>query len=160
MSFKLPRAGKLYGLMALACFGSLGAALLAQYQLNMQPCPWCVLQRLIFLVIGFIALFGALAGGGMLRAFTSLLIAALGAAGAAAALWQHFVAAKSQSCNFTLADRIVGWFKLDETLPSVFEVRANCADAAVNLLGLPFEFWSLGLFVALAVLAIVAMRAR
>jgi disulfide bond formation protein DsbB len=31
----------------------------------------------------------------------------------------------------------------------VFAPRASCADAAVDLLGLPYEFWSLGLFAVL-----------
>ena len=67
----------------------------------------------------------------------------------AAALWQHFVAAVSSSCNLTLADRIVSGLRLDGLLPEVFEARASCADATVQLLGLPYEFWSLGLFMLL-----------
>jgi disulfide bond formation protein DsbB len=34
-------------------------------------------------------------------------------------------------------------------------VTASCADAAVAIFGVPYEFWSLGLF---AVLGAVAMR--
>lgn len=160
MSGRLPRAGKLYSLIALACGAAIGVALFAQYRLNMQPCPWCVLQRLIFIVIGLMALFAAFGGGRMLRLVSSVLMALLAAGGVAAALWQHYVAAQSQSCNLTWADRIVGGLRLDVTLPSVFEVRASCADAAVKLLGLSFDFWSLGLFAVLGVMAIAAMRSR
>jgi disulfide bond formation protein DsbB len=32
-------------------------------------------------------------------------------------------------------------------VPEVFQARASCADAAVALLSVPYEFWSLGLFV-------------
>ncbi|MDE2593736.1 MAG: disulfide bond formation protein B, partial [Burkholderiales bacterium] len=62
----------------------------------------------------------------------------------------HFVAAKSASCNLTFADKVIGTFGLDVRWPDMFEVRANCADAAVNLLGVPYEFWSLALFAMLA----------
>ena len=36
-------------------------------------------------------------------------------------------------------------------LPDVFEARASCADAAVSLLGVPYEFWSAALFAAIGV---------
>lgn len=144
--------------IAAACLASLAAALLAQYRLDMQPCPWCILQRLIFLLIGAAALLAAFAGT-LLRRVLGLLMVPLALAGAAAALYQHFVAAKSSSCDLTLADRIIRTLRLDSLLPSVFEVRGSCADAAVDLLGVPFEFWSLALFVLLAVGALVLARA-
>jgi disulfide bond formation protein DsbB len=81
---------------------------------------------------------------------SGLALAAMSLAGVAAALWQHFVAAHSTSCNLTLADRIVGATGLGEALPQVFAAYASCADAAVRLAGLPYEFWSGALFVALA----------
>ena len=74
----------------------------------------------------------------------------------AAALYPHFVAAKSQSCNLTLADRIVSGLGLDHALPAVFQVVASCADAAVSLAGVPYEFWSLLLYAGLAVAAVRA----
>jgi disulfide bond formation protein DsbB len=43
-------------------------------------------------------------------------------------------------------------------LPEIFQPRASCADAAVKLLGLPYEFWSLGLFALLALLAVRLLR--
>jgi len=46
---------------------------------------------------------------------------------------------------------------LDGMAPEVFAPRASCADAAVNLLGLPYEFWSLGLFVLLGTAAVAAL---
>ena len=36
----------------------------------------------------------------------------------------------------------------------------GCADAAVDLLHLPYEFWSLGLYVFVAVAALWALRSR
>jgi disulfide bond formation protein DsbB len=103
----------------------------------MEPCPWCVLQRLIFVAIGAFAVLGLVwrgAAGGRVAGTFALLLAV---AGIAAALWQHFVAAKSASCNLTLADRIVGATRLDRLLPDVFEARASCADAAVRCSAFP-----------------------
>jgi disulfide bond formation protein DsbB len=143
--------------LALLCLAAVAAALVSQHVFDMQPCPWCILQRVIFVLIAVLLLLGAFLPGRI--AFVGLaVLAAL--AGIAAALYQHFVAAKSTSCNLTLADKIVSGIGLDKLLPPVFEVRASCADAAVDLLHLPYEFWSLGLYVLLAVAAVWALRLR
>lgn len=148
-------ARSLLGGAALASFAALAGALVAQHVFNMQPCPWCILQRLIFLLIGLCCTV-SLVNAAALRRLLAAVSALLGGAGMAAAAYQHFVAAKSSSCDMTLADRIVSsTLHLDAALPAVFEVRASCADAAVNLLGVPFEFWSLALF---AVLSLVGLR--
>lgn len=126
-------------------------ALFTQHFLDMQPCPWCVLQRLVFILIALLALLGLLWRStlGQRLAAAGVMLGSL--AGAAAALWQHFVASSSSSCNLTLADRIIAATTLDARLPQVFAAYASCADAQVKLLGLPYEFWSLALFVMLGV---------
>ena len=140
--------------LALLCLAAVGAALFTQYVWDMQPCPWCILQRVIFLLIAALLLLGAFLPGRM--AFVGLaVLAAL--AGIAAALYQHFVAAKSSSCNLTLADKIMSGSGLDGLLPEVFAARASCADAAVNMFGVPYEFWSLALFAMVGALAVLAM---
>ena len=153
---KLSQRGALVAL-ALLCLAAVGAALFTQHVWDMQPCPWCILQRVIFLLIAVLLLLAAYAPGRVL--FAGLGVLAAGA-GIAAALYQHFVAAKSTSCNLTLADKIISGIGLDKLLPAVFEVRASCADAAVDLLHLPYEFWSLGLYLVVAVAALWALRSR
>jgi disulfide bond formation protein DsbB len=37
---------------------ALAVALVSQYVFDMQPCPWCVLQRLLFLAIAGVAAIG------------------------------------------------------------------------------------------------------
>ena len=137
--------------IALACVAALAAALVTQHAFDMQPCPWCVLQRVVFVAIALACGLGLAwrsAAGRRIGAGLGLLLA-LG--GIAAALWQHFQAAASASCNLTLADKIVsGWLQLDALLPDVFAPRASCADAAVDLLGVPYDLWSLALFVLVA----------
>ena len=84
----------------------------------------------------------------------------LALAGIAAALWQYFVAARSPSCNLTLADKIVNATQLDRLLPDVFEARASCADAAVSLLGIPYAFWAAIVFLVCAIALVRVLRAR
>lgn len=129
---------------AVLAVGAVGAALFTQHVLGMQPCPWCVLQRLIFLSIAAAALIGLVA-----QRLGPMLMIALAVCGMGAALWQHFVAAATASCNLSFADRVMSGLTLDELAPAVFMATASCADAKVNLLGVPYEFWSLSLFVLL-----------
>ncbi|WP_290905150.1 disulfide bond formation protein B [Aquabacterium sp.] len=132
-------------LISLACAGSVGLALLAQHRYGMEPCPWCILQRILFVLLAVLGLVAAALPGLARRVLAGVaLLGALG--GMAAALWQHFVAAQSSSCALTLADRIITATGLDVRWPEAFEVRASCADAAVSVLGVPFALWSLALF--------------
>ena len=138
---------------AVLSFAAVALALVSQHVFDMQPCPWCVLQRLIFAAIGVVCLVALAAP----RAGSAVVLL-LCVCGMAAALWQHFVAASSDSCKLTLAERIVSGLGLDGLAPEVFQARASCADAAVSMLGVPYEFYSLALFVVLAALAWRVMR--
>ncbi|MBL8330392.1 MAG: disulfide bond formation protein B [Rubrivivax sp.] len=144
-------------LALLTSLGAVGAALVTQHVFDMQPCPWCILQRLIFVAIAAAALLGLLWNSRMGVMMSALLMDGLAASGVAAALWQHFVAASASSCNLTLADRIIASTGLDGSLPEIFAPRASCADAAVTLFGVPYEFWSLATFAMLGALAVLAL---
>ncbi|HPP82270.1 MAG TPA: disulfide bond formation protein B [Rubrivivax sp.] len=149
-----------FAAIALLCAAAVALALYTQHGLGMMPCPWCVLQRLVFVVIALVVLPAALLPQRGLRKGGALLAATLAVAGIAAALYQHFVAAASASCNLTLADRILSASGLDEAWPQVFAPWASCADAAVRLFGVPYEFYSLALFVAVALAAAWLLRGR
>lgn len=146
--------------IALVSLSAIGAALVSQHVFDMQPCPWCVLQRLIYVAIAVAALLGLLWRAQAGRLVALGLVVALSLAGLAAALWQHFVAAQSASCLLTFPDRLLAALGLDAQLPEVFQPRASCADAAVALLGVPYEFWSLALYVLLAAAALVLALPR
>lgn len=158
----MSRSSTLRGGIALASLCALAAAWVSQHHFGMQPCPWCVLQRAVFGVVALLALLGLLLRRQpALNIVTWVLGAAFSLAGAAAALWQHFVAASQVSCNLTLADKIVAALRLDSLWPGMFSATASCADAAgVRLFGLPYEFWSLGLFTVLALAWLLVPRQR
>jgi len=142
----------LWGIV-LASFGAVAAALVSQYQFEMQPCAFCTLQRLVFLLIGAVALVGALIPAGGLRRAVAWGVVLLALGGVFSAVWQHFIAAASASCNLTWADRLMAGLGLYDAAPAVFAPMASCADAAVSMLGVPYAFWSLALFVVLGGLA-------
>jgi disulfide bond formation protein DsbB len=146
--------------MAAVCFAAVAAALVSQYAYDMQPCPWCILQRLIFVVAGVVCVIAAVVAAPAARRSVTASALVLAVLGAAAAVWQHAVAAKSSSCNLTLADKVLTALHVESIAPWLFEVKATCADAAVSILGAPYEYWSLGLFVLLALAAINVIARR
>lgn len=147
--------------VAMACVAAVGAALVSQHVFDMQPCPWCVLQRLIFLTIALACGLGLLwrsATGRRVAAGLGLLLAL---SGVAAALWHYFQATTSVSCNQSLAEKIVsGLLQLDTLLPDVFAPRASCAEGAVKLFGIPYPLWSLALFVIAGLTLLQLLRNR
>jgi protein dithiol:quinone oxidoreductase len=148
-----------FAAIALACVAAVGAALVTQHVFDMQPCPWCVLQRVIYLAIALACCLGLVWRGTTGRRVAAGLGLLLSLAGVAAALWQHFQAAASTSCKQTLADKIVsGWLQLDSLWPDVFSARASCADAAVRLLGVSYDLWSLTLFIGLGFVLLTVLR--
>ena len=151
---RLPQVLVLVGVMSL---GVVALAALAQYAFDMQPCPWCVLQRFIYIVVGVLALLGALLSGTARR--IAIGLALLGTfCGIASALWQQLAAVNENSCDLSLAERITTGLHLDRILPQLFIAYASCADAAVSVLGIPFAVWSCAMYVMLALLLAWALR--
>lgn len=143
--------------VAVAALAAFGGALVSQHVFGMLPCPWCVFQRLLYVCLAAFALLGAFTAGLVRRAGIALsLLAAV--SGVASALWQQLHAVNELSCDQTLADKIIGALHLDAALPNVFMAFASCADAAVNLLGIPYAVWSCTMFVLLAL--VLAWTAR
>lgn len=142
------------------CLGGVAAALVSQYVFDMLPCPWCILQRVIFLTIALLALVALVLPGRPLKLGLSALGLTLAASGVAAAIYQNRVAAQEFSCNLTLADRIISALGLESAVPFLFRISASCMDAAVDLLGLPYEAWSGLLFVIVGGVLVLGLRAR
>ena len=154
IQLRLPQILVIIGLVSL---GAVGVAAIAQYAFNMQPCPWCVLQRFIYIVVGVLALLAAALPGLARRLVIGL--AFLGTlSGIASALWQQLHAVNEASCDLSLAERIVSGLQLDRVVPQLFIAYASCGDAAVSILGIPFAVWSCILYVVLALMLVWTMR--
>ncbi len=145
----------------LAAFAAVALAVGLQIYADMQPCAWCTLQRLLFLIVGAGSLIAWSMADSPRAARVVSLVPLLGAlSGLAAALYQHFVAAETASCDLTLADKVINGLGLDRQLPWMFEARAMCDEANVPLLGLPFAIWSAILFAMLAVMLSITVFSR
>ncbi|WP_343632864.1 disulfide bond formation protein B [Roseateles sp.] len=153
-------ASRVLAFSALVSIAGVAAALVAQYHFDVKPCPWCVMQRGIFLLIAAVSALGwILQRIGFARVLALLLTALLGVAGLVSAGYQHEVASKLASCDMTFADRVLGALDLEARFPSVFMVTASCSEAsAYTLLGLPYEIWSGALFTLIALLCLLTLK--
>ena len=153
-------------LLHAAAFLSLAAvivALISQHLFDMRPCAWCVIQRLVLLVIALVCWGGVWAerrGHVALPRVAAALAAALGALGIVAAWYQHSVAAKMFSCDQTFADKFMVASGLDAHIPWLFGIFATCMDARVELLGVEYALWALALFALVSLLAVAALAGR
>lgn len=154
-------ASRLLLAMAALCVAAVGIALVSQHVFDMQPCPWCILQRIIYLAVAALCLIGAAVSAVMVRQGIGVLTLLLSLSGGASALHQELVASRSASCNLTFADKVISALGLDGAFPPLLQVTANCADAAVSLLGVSYAYWSLALFIVMAAASLgVVLRAR
>ena len=147
---------KLFSLIFIFCFAALSTALVSQHVFSLMPCAWCVMQRLIYVLIGLIA-----AGLALIPCkkwpvtIGGIALIVLSFSGIAAAWYQTHYAAKAFSCNLGFADKLMIDTGLDAALPSVFGIFASCADAVVNIMGLDYSSWSLLLFGVLGSIATI-----
>ncbi|MYN12203.1 disulfide bond formation protein B [Pusillimonas sp. TS35] len=156
------RSVKLLNLIAVLCAAAVAVALISQHVFDMQPCAWCVLQRLVFLVIALVCGLGAWAGrhsptAGKAAAGAVVL---LSAAGVVAAWYQYTVAANMFSCAQTFADKFIAASGMDAALPWLFGIYATCMEARVELFGVEYALWGMGLFVVTGVLGVIALVQR
>jgi disulfide bond formation protein DsbB len=131
----------------LACAGMMGFALYAQHVLMLDPCPLCVLQRVVVIGLGAVFLLAALhnpAGWGR-RVYAALLLLVAGS-GVAVAGWhvhlQNLPPQEVPSCGPGI-EYMLDNFPLTDALRMVFEGSGECAEVVWSFLGLSMPAWVL-----------------
>lgn len=149
------RSGRLFTLVFLACVAILGFAVYLQHAKGLDPCPWCIVQRLGFVGVGLIALVAALhrPGPGM-TVFYSALGAAAALAGAAAAGYHVYLQLDPKrlaSCVGGPVERLLDQTDIGSWAPPLLQYGGPCTLKDWSFLWLSIPEWSLVMFIALAV---------
>lgn len=145
------------GLVGCALVG--GGILLAR-TMNLAACPLCILQRMLYLLLGVEGLFALF----VVRAARPLagLMAATAATGAGIAAYQtwlqRFATDTNCGANQPWWEQFVNWAGVQS--PLLFEATGLCSEAGWKFLGLSIAEWSLALFSAMTLLALRVARAR
>lgn len=129
----------------------------AQYMehiLLLDPCPLCMMQRLWFIQIGFVACL-AIAHNARLRIYSLLMMlgAIIGAGFSIRQLWlQSLPTDQVPSCGADLS-YMINYFPFSETLKAMVMGGGSCAEINWSFLGLSLPAYALLGFVVLAGLA-------
>ncbi len=154
----MPHEIKLLRFISILSIGSVAFALISQYVFDMQPCAWCVFQRLLYLLIGAVAILLTLGQPSRLRlSIGAAGIIATAIAGVASAVYQEKVAANTFSCAQTVADQLMTKSGLDAAFPWLFGIYASCMEARIKLMGIEYAWWSMVMFSILGVLGIITL---
>ncbi len=147
----------------LVCTGLIGFALYLQYVRNQDPCPLCMIQRIVFIAIGFVFLVAAIAGPrGLVRRILgglNTLLALVGVGFASRHVWLQHNPPALDSCTadlFTQLERI----PFAAVIQRAIAATGDCAKVDWTLFGLSIAEWSLVWFAILAVLSLAYLLRR
>ena len=144
-----------FATLALGTLGLVAAGMELQQLFRLAPCPLCIFQRLLYIVIGLVALAGVLLPGG--RLLWSALIAALALGGVAVAGYQTWMQAFPHlvtECGYSdpsLIERLVDWLGMQ--WPGLFLATGFCTSREWEFLGLSMANWSLVAILGIAAYA-------
>src|SRR3989338_5036944 len=143
------------------CAGLMAAALYFQYVEHLEPCPLCILQRLVVIGAGLILLIGGLHNPGKWgrRLYGALTVFAAGAGAGVAGrhVWiQHLPFDQQPGCSYDFA-YMLDTFPLAKKLKLVLEGTGDCAKVTWTFLDLNMPAWTLIFFVGFVALGLTLM---
>jgi len=143
--------------------GLMGFGLYLQYVKHQDPCPLCMVQRVIFIAILVLFLLAATHGpkrlGARIYAALIVLLSASGVAVAARHIWiQHLPADQVPACGPGL-DYMLETMPMANVLKELLHGSGECAAKGWNFLTLGIPEWSLLCYLVLGFWALlIALR--
>ncbi|RRJ82463.1 disulfide bond formation protein B [Aestuariirhabdus litorea] len=154
----IPPSRSLYLLAALCCAALIGAALVMEHLLGLEPCPLCIMQRLVVISLGVLFLIVALhnpGGKGYKRyALISLLTSAGGMALAIRQLWLQSLPPEEVPACAPPLEYMLESFPLIEVLEFMLSGTGDCAEVQWVFLGLSIPGWTLVAFSGFALFSL------
>ena len=154
-----------YWLGFVVSFGLVALALVIQTRYQLEPCPLCISQRIVFMVIGVLFLVAAIQNSSkvfFVKAYALLqMLAALGGAGVAIRHWWLQVHKDEMLVDCGVGfDYMFENFPLEKALTLVFKGTGDCAAIDWTFLGFSIPQLALISFVGFVVYAALVAKAR
>lgn len=142
-----------------SCLVMSGVAAYFQLVEELEPCPLCISQRIMLLLVAVVMLIAVVHNPGRLGvrvyALLSTLSALMGAGVSARHVWlQHLPPDQVPECGPGL-EYIYENFPLTETLKLMLNGTGECAEVLWTFMGLSIPGWTLVAFLGLAVLSLL-----
>jgi disulfide bond formation protein DsbB len=161
--FTFLSARRFHGLVAFAAFVLLAVAFYMEYQMGLEPCPLCMLQRIVFFCVGVVSLVSALTASEKARKVFSWIVVVLSFVGAALAIRHLYLQSlpmdELPAClpGLSYMFEVFPW---QEIMQAMVMGTGECGDVVWTLFGISIPGWTLVAFVGMAIVNIViALRA-
>jgi protein dithiol:quinone oxidoreductase len=144
-------------LVSAACVGLLAFGLYLQHVVGLEPCPMCIVQRYVMVLIAIVAgLTAMFRGRGALIAGSSaiVLLSGFGAFVAARQSWLQWNPPEVASCGRDFYGMIEN-FPLQRAIPMIFKGSGDCSKIDWTFLGGSIANWSFLVFCFFALVALV-----
>ena len=150
---------RLFALICAACIAMLAFGLYLQHVVGLEPCPMCIVQRYVLVLVALLAAATAFAARKAVWLTGAFALATASAAGAFVAARQSYLQLyppEIASCGRDLYG-MIETFPLKRAIPMIFKGSGDCTKIDWTFLGLSIANWSFLCFSAIALVAILMM---
>ena len=140
----------------LVCVGLLSFGMYLQHVVGLVPCPMCIVQRYVMVLMGLVALLGTALPGrktALIAGSWLVLLAGSGAYVAARQSWLQWYPPEFASCGRDFYG-MIETFPLQRAIPMIFKGSGDCTQVDWTFLGGSIANWSFVAFVGLGLLAL------
>ncbi len=154
----LPNSRIIFATTLFGCSFLMAVALFFEHQMNLEPCPLCILQRIMVIGTGFIALLAVVHNPRLLgiKVYGALVVvsAVTGGGVSIRQIWlQSLPADQVPACGASL-DYLLDVFPLTEVLSIVLSGDGTCAEVMWTFLGVSIPGWTLVGFIGLVTIGV------
>ena len=140
----------LFAAGACGCGLLIAIAMYFQHVLGLEPCPLCIMQRLVLIGLGVVLLQAAVHDpaqrGRKVYALLAMLLATIGAMIAGRHVWlQHLPPDQVPECGPGL-EYMLSNFPMMQNLSMILAGSGECAEVQWHFLGLSIPAWTLAVF--------------
>lgn len=149
-----------FATLGLGCLGLVLFGMGLQEMFRLAPCPLCIFQRVLYILIGLVGLIGfAVPVARMLWCILVSGMAALGFGVASYQTWMQAFPDLAPECGFndpSLIERLVDWLGMQA--PSLFLATGFCTSRDWEFLGMSMANWSVVVFAGIVGYAVLLLR--
>ena len=153
----LAQPRRVLALVSAICIAMLIFGLYLQHVVGLEPCPMCIVQRYMLILVAVVAAATAFAQRNRLLLVGSGLMALLATLGAFVAARQSFLQwfpPSEASCGRDLYG-MIETFPLKRVIPMIFKGSGDCTKIDWTFLSLSIANWSFLCFAAIALLGLL-----
>ncbi|MEY4363395.1 MAG: hypothetical protein RLZZ24_747 [Pseudomonadota bacterium] len=150
---------RVWALICIISVSLLTFGLYLQHVTGLEPCPMCIMQRYVWVVLALVSLLGALTpglGAVWIVGLWDLVLAIAGACVAARQSWLQWYPPEVATCGRDFYG-IVDTFPLHRALPMIFQGSGDCTAVDWTFLGGSIANWSFVWFVLAILLIVMAL---